>query len=67
MGMFRLGAHGALLFAHRFPGQCEPVCVVNQAVQDRVGQSWITDDFMMPPFSIEWYVELDSSELGFSQ
>ena len=45
-----------LLLAQAVAAELQAMGVVNDAIQDSVGQGGIPDAFMMPPFSIAWCV-----------
>jgi hypothetical protein len=45
-----------LLLAQTVTAELQAVGIVNDTVEDRVGQSGIPDTFMTPPFSIAWCV-----------
>jgi hypothetical protein len=44
-------SHGvllSLLFAERFAAQLDAVGVVDDAIQDRIGESWVAEHLWMP-------------------
>src|SRR3954452_1192073 len=45
-----------LLLAQTVAAELQAMGIVNDAIQDGVGQSGIPDAFMTPPFSIAWCV-----------
>jgi hypothetical protein len=45
-----------LLLSQAIAAELQAMGVVNDAIQDGVGQGGVTDAFMMPPFSIAWCV-----------
>src|SRR3954471_12091182 len=45
-----------LLLAQTVAAELQAMGIVNDAIQDGVGQSGIPDAFMIPPFSIAWCV-----------
>ena len=44
------------MFSHALAGQFDAVGVVDEAIEDGVGDGGITDDFMMPSSSIVYCV-----------
>src|SRR5215212_8910512 len=48
------------LLAQAVAAELQAMGIVNDAVEDRVGQGGIPDAFMMPPFSIAWCAGADS-------
>src|SRR4051794_14704561 len=44
------------LFSQAVAAELQAMGIVNDAIQDRVGQGGIPDAFMTPPFSIAWCV-----------
>ena len=51
-----VGGFWPVLLAQAVAAELQAMGIVNDAVEDRVGQGGILDAFMKPPFSIAWCV-----------